>query len=240
MPASAMAQSAVDGTWKVDMSKAQLPNKPDVYLLQAGMFDCKTCVPPVEVKADGQDQKVTGHPYYDSMIVKIVNDYSIEQTVKLQGKIVATSKWTVSPDGNTLIVEFSNSSDTNAAPVSGNGEATRVAKGPANSHGNFRLLARVKTGEPIGQRCPWRIVISPCHMACNIVTSFSLCYSFKRALSFGEAQAIDARQAYEHALQVVAAVLGQSYEGGDVNLRPDLLKYLVERNAAEPQPEKQR
>jgi uncharacterized protein YecE (DUF72 family) len=24
--------------------------------------------------------------------------------------------------------------------------------------------------------CDWRIVISPGHMACNIVTSFSLCY----------------------------------------------------------------
>jgi hypothetical protein len=33
-----------------------------------------------------------------------------------------------------LIIEFSNSSDTNAASVSGKGEAIRVAKGPANSH----------------------------------------------------------------------------------------------------------
>ncbi len=134
MPVSAMAQSAFDGTWKVDMSKAQLPKKPDVYLLQAGMFLCKTCVPTVEVKADGQDQNVTGHPYYDSMSIKIVDDHSIEQTIKIDAKTVATSKWTVSPDGNTLIVEFSNSSDTNAAPVSGKSEATRVAKGPVNSH----------------------------------------------------------------------------------------------------------
>ncbi len=134
MPVSAMAQSAFDGTWKVDMSKAQLPRKPDVYLLQADMFHCKTCVPPFEVKADGQDQKVTGQPYYNSMSIKTVDDHSIEETDKIDGKTVATSKWTVSPDGNTLIVEFSNSSDTNAAPVSGKGEATRVAKGPANSH----------------------------------------------------------------------------------------------------------
>ena len=131
---SAMAQSAFDGTWKVDMSKAHLPKKPDVYLLQADMYHCKSCVPAVEVKADGHDQKVTGHPYYDSMSIKIVDDHTIEETDKIDGKIVATSKWTVSPDGNTLIVEFSNSSDTNAASVSGKGEAVRVAKGPANSH----------------------------------------------------------------------------------------------------------
>ncbi len=134
MPVSAMAQSAFDGTWKVDMSKAHLPKKPDVYLLQADVYHCKSCVPPVEVKADGQDQKVTGHPYYDSMSIKIVDDHSIEETYKIDGKTVATSKWTVSPDGNTLIVEYSNSSDTNAASVSGKGEGIRVAKGPANSH----------------------------------------------------------------------------------------------------------
>ena len=134
MSVSAMAQSAFDGTWKVDLSKAQLPKKPDVYLLQADMFHCETCVPPVEVKADGHDQKVTGHPYYNSMSITIVDDHSIEETDKIDGKTVATSKWTVSPDGNTLIVEFSNSSDTNTASVSGKGEAIRVAKGPANSH----------------------------------------------------------------------------------------------------------
>src|SRR5271165_4014615 len=134
MPVSALAQSAFDGTWKVDMSKAQLPKKPDVYLLQAEMFHCKTCVPPIDIKADGQDQKVTGHPYYDSMSIKIVDDLSIEETDKKDGKTVATSKWTVSADGNTLIVEFSDSSDTNAAPVTGKGESIRVAKGPANSH----------------------------------------------------------------------------------------------------------
>lgn len=50
MPVSAMAQSAFDGTWKVDISKAQLPEKPDVYLLQAGMFHCETCVPPLRSK----------------------------------------------------------------------------------------------------------------------------------------------------------------------------------------------
>ena len=50
------------------------------------MFHCKTCVSPVEVKADGQDQKVTGHPYYDSISIKIVDEYSIEEIDKKDGK----------------------------------------------------------------------------------------------------------------------------------------------------------
>ncbi len=63
VPVLAWAQSPFDGTWKVDLSKAKLPKKPDVFLLQNGMYECKTCTPPVNVKADGQFQKVSGDPY---------------------------------------------------------------------------------------------------------------------------------------------------------------------------------
>jgi len=84
--------------------------------------------------AAGQDQKVTGHPYYDTMSIKVVDDRTIEEADKKNGKTVTTSKTTVSPDGNTLTFEFSDSSATNAAPVTGKGEATRVAKGPDGSH----------------------------------------------------------------------------------------------------------
>ena len=134
LPRLAFAQSPFDGTWKVDMNKVDFPKKPDVYLLQNGMYECKTCVPPVNVKADGEDQKVTGHPYYDSVAIKVINDHEIEETDKKDGKVVATSKTTVSPDGKTATFEFTDSSNTNAAPVTGKGEATRVAKGPAGSN----------------------------------------------------------------------------------------------------------
>ena len=80
MPALAKAQDAFDGTWKIDMNKAQLPKKPDVFLLQDGMYHCKTCVPSIDIKADGQDQKVTGHPYYDTVSIKVVDDRTIEET----------------------------------------------------------------------------------------------------------------------------------------------------------------
>ncbi len=133
-PGLAMAQSAFDGTWKIDIKTAQFPKKPDVYLLQDGMYHCKTCVPPVDVKADGQDQKVADHPYYDMISVKVVDDHTIEITNKKNGKTVATSKNTVSADGNTLTFEFTDSSATNADPVTGKGEEIRVAKGPAGAH----------------------------------------------------------------------------------------------------------
>src|SRR5712692_1866800 len=141
-PGLAMAQSAFDGTWKVDIKTAKFPTKPDVYLLQDGMYHCKTCAPPVDVKADGQDQKVSGHPYYDTKNIKVVDDRTIEETDKKNGKTVATSKTWVSADGNTMMFEFTDSSATNADPVTGKGEETRVAKGPAGSHaisGSWRM-----------------------------------------------------------------------------------------------------
>jgi|SRR5579859_598199 len=128
------AQTAFDGTWKIDMNKVEFSKKPDAYLLQNGMYECKTCVPPIKIKADGQDQTVTGHPYFDTMAIKVISDHAIEETDKKNGKTVATSKATVSPDGNTITFEYSDSSNTNAAPVTGKVEATRVAKGPEGSN----------------------------------------------------------------------------------------------------------
>src|SRR5260370_32151053 len=34
------AQSAFDGTWKIDMNKVDFSKKPDVFLLQNGMYAC--------------------------------------------------------------------------------------------------------------------------------------------------------------------------------------------------------
>ena len=141
-PGLVRAQSGFDGTWKIDMNKVDFPKKPDVYLLQSGMYECKTCVPPIKIKADGQDQPVAGHPYYDTVAIKVVSDHEIEETDKKNGKTVATSKTTVSSDGDTLTFEFSDSSNTNAAPVTGKGEETRVAKGPSGSNaisGSWRI-----------------------------------------------------------------------------------------------------
>jgi hypothetical protein len=141
-PGLAMAQSVFDGTWKVDLNTAQFPTKPDVYLLQDGMYHCKTCVPVIDVKADGKDQKVTGHPYFDTMSIKLVDDRTYEETDKKNGKVVTTSKTWVSPDGNTLLFEFSDSSASSGDPVTGKGQETRVEKGPAGSHavsGSWRM-----------------------------------------------------------------------------------------------------
>jgi hypothetical protein len=134
-PSLATAQSPFDGTWKIDMNKVDFPRKPDVFLLQNGMYSCKTCTPPYEIKADGTDQAVAGHPYYDTVAIKVINDHQIEETDKKNGKVVGNSTSTVSSDGKTLMFSFTDQSNTNnGPPVTGKGEATREAKGPAGSN----------------------------------------------------------------------------------------------------------
>jgi hypothetical protein len=108
---------------------------PSVIFLQGGMYQCKTCVPPININANGRDQKVSGDPYRDTISIKVVDDRTIQEIEKRNGKMVNTARTTVSVDGNTLTIEFTHSSDANANPVAGKVEATRVEKGPTGSHG---------------------------------------------------------------------------------------------------------
>jgi hypothetical protein len=131
-PAAAIAQSNFDGTWKID--KQQPSKKPYVFLLKDGMYDCKSCAPPVHAKADGQDQKRVGSPYADAINVRVIDDRTVEVHLKKNGKTVVTDRFTVSSDGTTATVEYNDASDTNADPVTGKLSFTRVSAGPAGSH----------------------------------------------------------------------------------------------------------
>src|SRR5258708_22814147 len=114
--AMAAAQSAFNGTWKIDMSKVDFPEKPDVLVLQKGIYTCKTCAPPYTVKADGKDYPVKGHPYFDTVAIKVVDDHTIEETDKKAGNVVGNSHSAVSGDRDTLNFSLSYSRNTNDGP----------------------------------------------------------------------------------------------------------------------------
>jgi hypothetical protein len=145
IPTLAMAQKVFDGTWKIDMNKVDFSKKPDVFVLQKGMYSCKTCTPPYTIKADGTDQVVKGHPYFDTVAIKVVDGRTIEETDKKAGQVVGTSHSSLSADGDTMHFSFIDSSNTNGGPpVTGRGSATRVAKGPEGSDpisGSWRTTA---------------------------------------------------------------------------------------------------
>ncbi|HZD31086.1 MAG TPA: hypothetical protein VE779_05420 [Candidatus Angelobacter sp.] len=134
VPALAGAQSPFDGTWKVDMSQAKLPKKPDELLLKDGMYECKTCKPEIKVKSDGQMQKIAVNPYADMYMVTVVDPKTVQKASSKDGKDVTKVTMTVSDDGNTLTTAWTYYGNPTGGPVSGTDTQTRVGKAPAGSH----------------------------------------------------------------------------------------------------------
>ena len=144
------AQSRFDGTWKIDLAESQLPTKPDVYLLQDNTYRCTTCDPPLDIRADGRDQKITGEPCYNTVSLKAIDDWTTVETDKRSGKTVGTSRMTVSSDGNSATVEWTESCNANDDVITGKDILSRVTKGPRGSHavsGSWQILKRVNLSE---------------------------------------------------------------------------------------------
>jgi hypothetical protein len=141
-PSPLLAQSVFDGTWKTDISSAQLPKKPDIYMLKGGTYSCKSCVPPYSVKADGTDQAVSGHPYFDTVSVQVVDDHTVHEIDKLKGKTTQDVTVTVAPDGQSLTFDGMNSVGT--TPVTYKGSSERVGKEHPKGHaisGKWRITS---------------------------------------------------------------------------------------------------
>ena len=144
IPLLAFAQSPLDGTWKANLNNVDWPKKPYVYLLQDGMYECKSCVPPWKVKADGSDQSVTGHPGVDTVAVTVVSDHEVQISYKKGGKDVGADKMTVSSDGNTLTTNFTATNPDTGKSMTGTEQDTRIAKGPSGSNAVSRSWRTTK------------------------------------------------------------------------------------------------
>ena len=141
VPALAWSEGPFDGTWKVNVDSAKFPQKPDVYVIQSGMYECKSCVPPVKIKADGEWQKVSGHPYYDEMRVKVVDNQHIESETRKDGKDMGGEKDTLSDDGKTMTSEFVDKSAPNGKEVTGKGTRDARVLGTGRIASDFGILA---------------------------------------------------------------------------------------------------
>lgn len=141
LPLFAWAQSPFDGTWKVNVNTAHLAEKPETFALQKGEYTCSTCIPKIAIKADGSDQKVPGAKEYDTLAVKPVDDKTVQYTRKKDGKVTEESTETVSADGKTLTVNFTEHPQQ-GQPVTGKLLFTRVSAGSSGSHacsGSWRI-----------------------------------------------------------------------------------------------------
>jgi hypothetical protein len=111
--AIAMAQSPFEGVWKVDLAESESSTKLYAYLLQDSTYRCTTCDPPLDIRADGQDHKITGVACYDTVSLQVVDDWTTLETDKRSGKTVGTSRMTVSSDGNSATFEWTESCNDN-------------------------------------------------------------------------------------------------------------------------------
>jgi len=146
----AQAQSRFDGAWKIDLTESQSPTKGDDYLLQDNRYRCTTCDPPLDIRADGRDQKIIGEPCYETVSLKVVDDWTTVESDKRNGKTVGTSKMTVSSDGNSATVEWMESCNANGDVVSGQLILNRVTKGPRGAHavsGSWQIVKRLNLSE---------------------------------------------------------------------------------------------
>lgn len=124
--------SPIDGTWKADLTTVEVDSKPDVLLLKDGIFSCSTCTPPLKLAADGAFHPVTGQPYADSMSIKANDAHTVTRLSRKGGKETAEATFSVSPDGGTLTISFTDRQT--ATPVSGSYTETRVGDAPAGAH----------------------------------------------------------------------------------------------------------
>jgi hypothetical protein len=132
LPAAALASSPFDGTWQQNLQSMKITGKADEFQVLDGVYTCASCVPEVKVKADGTDQPVTGHPYYDTVAVTVVSNSSIHVIDKLGGKQTVNVSYSVSTDGKTLTGQFQDYTGTQVA--TGTFTETRRKNGVPGSH----------------------------------------------------------------------------------------------------------
>ena len=109
------------GTWKMDESKSKLPagitkNTTVVYssagdetkvITDGTTGDGKPAHTEWTGKFDGKDYPLTGDPAANTRSYTIINDHSTELTNKMNGKVTATGRITISSDGKTRTVKVS-------------------------------------------------------------------------------------------------------------------------------------
>ena len=141
LPGLMFAQSPFDGTWKTNMSESKITQKPFTYSVSNGMYGCDTCVPKVSVKADGQDQAVSGQPY-DTLAVTVAGPNTIHLVTKKDGKVTQDQTRKVSADGKTMTLALTNYPASGQPPYKVEVHLVRVSAGTAGSNataGSWRV-----------------------------------------------------------------------------------------------------
>jgi hypothetical protein len=127
-----LAESPINGTWKVDPATAKWSDKPVEANLAGGRYDCVTCVPRYQIAADGRYQKrpVTG---VDETSVQVISDSIVKFASRRDGQLISEGLMTVSADGKSRMIEsvdYAPNGMVNRSAV----QHRRVGPAPAGAH----------------------------------------------------------------------------------------------------------
>jgi hypothetical protein len=163
-PLTLFAQSPFDGTWKTNLDQTKFSPKPITFSVKDGMYDCSSCAPNINVKADGQDQAVSGQAF-DTIAVKEVDPHAIQVVTKKNGKTSLEQTRTASDDGKTLTVKSTSHPMDSDQPVMAEATLERLGKAPSGANatsGSWRIKkvsqdesGRLETYKGSGNELTW-------------------------------------------------------------------------------------
>ena len=93
--------SAFDGTWRPNYQPHETAEASVVLDLAGGMYECRSCHPPLRVPADGQDHVIQGNPRFETLAITVVDDWTVRQVGHRRGGVVFESTTVVAADGRT-------------------------------------------------------------------------------------------------------------------------------------------
>ena len=129
--ATSTEAGSIAGEWMADIESASFENDNRDWVLADGQYQCNSCLPPYGFAADGEWQTVD-RPGTDSQMIEVVDERTVKFSSRFKGEDTGSSTMTISEDGQTATVEWTDlSGDT---PVNGKSTFTRTAAGPEGSH----------------------------------------------------------------------------------------------------------
>lgn len=110
---TAFGASPFDGTWMQDLSSmppgAKAPSNPPTFTYKttsSGMSFTTSYGVSYDAKFDGKDYPLKGDKNVDTVSLKRIDANTIDQVDKKDGKVVHTSRMTISPDGRKMSLEI--------------------------------------------------------------------------------------------------------------------------------------
>ena len=98
---------ALSGQWRMDtVQNATRAGTLQIFQTTAGLMKISDGSSSYEVRLDGKDCAEPGDVHL-TRSMKLIDEYTLEETDKTDGKVSGVSRWVISKDGKLMQVEFS-------------------------------------------------------------------------------------------------------------------------------------